>query len=350
MRNLLAQTLAKRPVQVMKKFAVIISSHGEVEEPNFAAYRSQIQHIFHHASLYMQIPKLAQQVIPTVGGALMTLKYKRTKYRSPHNRIARLQAEKIQTYLARMSKATSAHFEVMATFETTPPYTEAQLQEAVKRYDGIIVLTMNPINGDLSCGTLCRFAQQTFPEKDLSKFAFIGGLWQDYLLAEVYRDYVFSQVKGVKLQGKVGLILIMHGTVVAQKNGEPVSFRNGLKETESFYEQLSTLLKTTPACPFSDVTVAYLNHAVGGKWTSPSMSEAIAQLKARGVETAVAFASGYFAESSETHHAAEHLHRAGFKNAYYIPCVNDWDMFVEYLAGRVHRAAEGLLKRQDMLR
>ncbi len=333
----------------MKKFAVIISSHGEVEEPNFAAYRHQIQHIFHHASRYMQIPKLAQQVIPTVGGALMTLKYKREKYRSPHNSIARQQAEKIQAYLAQMSIAKSIYFDVMATFETTPPYTEAQLQEAVERYDGIIVLTMNPIDNDLSCGTLCRFVQQTFATKDLSKFSFIGGLWQDRLLAEVYRDYVCSQLRGVALQGKVGLILIMHGTVVAQKNGEPVSFRNGLKETESFYAQLSTLLKAQTSCHFSDISVAYLNHAVGGKWTSPNMSEAIAHFKARGVETAVAFASGYFAESSETHHAAEHLYSAGFKHAYYIPCINDSEAFVQYLAGRVHRAAEGLLKRQEML-
>lgn len=333
----------------MKKFAVLISAHGEVETPSFSAYRRQIHHIFHHASAYMHIPKLAMQVIPTVGAAMMTLKYRRAKYFSPHNQLTRQQAEKIQAHLSLSPAALPITLEVIPTFETTPPYTEEHLHDAMQRYDGVIVLTMNPIDGDLSCGTLCRFAQSAFAPEMLSKLSIIGGLWRDTALIDVYRNYLLSHMRHLPLQGKVGLILIMHGTVVAQKNGAPIAFRNGLVETEQFYERLVSALKAQTPCPFSHITVAYLNHTVGGKWTSPTLQEAIVQLKAMGVEKVVAFASGYFTESSETHHAAELLSQAGFQAAHYVPCVNDSEDFTRYLAMRIQKAAKGLLYRQAMV-
>ncbi|MCS7012992.1 MAG: ferrochelatase [Chloroherpetonaceae bacterium] len=333
----------------MKTFAVLISSHGEVEAPSFSAYRNQIRHIFHHASAYMHIPKPVLHVIPTVGGALMTLKYRRARYLSPHNHLTRQQAEKVKAHLSNIATSLPVTLEVIPTFETTPPYTEDQLQDAMQRYDGVIVLAMNPIDGDLSCGTLCRFAQQTFPPDMLSKLTVIGGLWRDEALSAVYCTYILSQIQELTLYGRVGLILIMHGTVVAQKNGAPVSFRNGLKETESFYERLASGLRAASPKLFSHITVAYLNHTVGGRWTTPTLEDAIATLKAHGIETAVAFASGYFTDSSETHHAAEVLSRAKFRAAYYLPCVNDTDDFTRYLAERIQKAARGLLHRQALL-
>lgn len=333
----------------MKQFAVIVSSHGEVETPRFAAYRDQIRHIFHHASAYMHIPKLAMKAIPVVGGAMMLMKHKTTGYLSPYNALTRKQAEKLREHLAPLVSNMPFTLDVLTAFETTPPYTEDAIAEAMRKYHGVIVLVMNPIDGELSCGTLCKFALKNFSAEELGKLTVLGGLWRDEELAETYREHIVEEAQRVAVQGKAALALIMHGTVLARKDGTPVSFRNGLKETEAFYARLHALLCADKRHPFSEIAVGYLNHTVGGKWTTPTFKDTIERFKARGMETVMAFASGYFADNSETHHAAEEMFKAGFKQARYIPCMNESDAFAKYLAGRVRRAAVGLLKRQEML-
>lgn len=332
----------------MKQFAVIVSSHGEVETPRFSAYRDQIRHIFHHASAYMHIPKLAMNIIPVFGGAMMLMKHKTTGYISPYNAITRKQAEKLREHLSALVSNAPFTLDVLTTFETTPPYTEEAMAEAMQKYHGVIVLVMNPIDGELSCGTLCKFALKEFSAQELAKLTVLGGLWRDEELAQTYCEHIIEQAQRVKIEGKAGLALIMHGTVLARKDGTPVSFRNGLKETEAFYARLHALLSADKRHHFSEIAVGYLNHAVGGKWTTPTFKETVEHFKKRGVETMMAFASGYFADSSETQHAAEDMLKAGFKQAYYIPCVNASDAFASYLARRVSRAAHALLKRQEM--
>jgi protoporphyrin/coproporphyrin ferrochelatase len=334
-----------------KQFAVVVSSHGEVDTPSIRAYYQNMKHIFAHVAEVMPLSKSAQKIIPLVGSVIQTIKTKREGFRSPMNQVSADQTERI-AHVLRALQQEEFEFHVFNAYETTPPYTK-EIIESLDRYEGIVVLTMNPIDSAFSCEALCRLGAKHFGQQAFQKFRVVNGLWKDDGLIRIYRHHIYNVLKNLNLNpiDSNGLIIAMHGTVTENANGHPVSFRNGAAENEVLFSLLHQGLMSDARNLFKEIRIAYLNHDVGGKWSEPTLSQTIEAMKQRHIQTVALFAAGYYADNSETVFSAKHqLEKAGFKAAHYIPCINDSIDFAALMADRIFKTAKGLSGRQALVK
>lgn len=323
-----------------KKIAVVVSSHGEVDKPSIKAYYDNMKHIFAHVSEVMPIPKIAQILIPPIGAIVQARKSKKEGFISPMNRISAAQTALIEKELQKLNDG-EIDLQVFNAFETTPPYTNETLRR-VRDYDGIIVLVMNPMESDFSCGAVCRFALKEFGENAYSKLRVVTGLYKHQRLLNHYVNHIFYELRNGERE-KQGLIIALHGTVIADAKGNPVRFHNGYFENQSLFEGLKHTVEQDARNQFLTIEPAYLNHQVGGKWTEPTLSQTIASLKEKKIQNAYLFAAGYFADNSETEQAAQaQLKKADFKSAHYIPCINDSPEFAAIMAGEISKTIQKL--------
>ncbi|MCS6988123.1 MAG: ferrochelatase [Chloroherpetonaceae bacterium] len=329
------------------RIAVVVASHGEVDTPSVRAYYENMKVIFAHVSEIMPISRVARVLIPIVGAVVQARKSKASGYVSPMNRISAAQTKRIAEKLQRLN-STEFEFEVFNAYETTPPYAHDVLR-SLKDRDGVVALVMNPMESAFSCGAMCRFALREFGDKAYGKLRVVTGLYKNQALMNLYADHVFAHVQDGGENG--GLIVALHGTVLSDSKGAPVQFHNGYAENLALFSLLRATLERDARNRFERIEPAYLNHQVGGKWTEPTLAQTIASFKRAGIERAYLFAAGYFADNSETHgNAQATLKKAGFKQAIYIPCVNDSEEFAALMAKEILEAARKLAARQALMK
>lgn len=328
------------------RIAVVVSSHGEVDTPSVKAYYENMKRIFAHVSEIMPIPAPVRVLIPIVGAFVQARKSKKSGYVSPMNRISAAQSKRIAEKLERLN-VTEFQFEVFNVFETTPPYMEEVLP-TLGGYDGVVALVMNPMESAFSCGAMCRFALKEFGEQAYGKLRVVTGLYKNQALMNLFAEHVLSHSRDA--DEKTGLIVALHGTVLEDSKGKPVSFHNGYAENIALFSLLKATLERDERNRFARIAPAYLNHQVGGKWTEPTLAQTITAFKQAGIERAYLFAAGYFADNSETHgNAQAQLKKSGFKEAIYIPCVNDSEAFAELMAREILDAAKKLQARRRLM-
>ena len=63
---------------------------------------------------------------------------------------------------------------------------------------------------------------------------------------------------------------------------------------------MRTALLAQPERPWQQVEIAYLNHGVGGQWSSPTLPELLTRLGSEGVHSVVAYACDHLVDGSET--------------------------------------------------
>jgi ferrochelatase len=330
-----------------KKIAVVVSSHGEVDQPSVRAYYDNMKHIFAHVSEVMWIPKLAKLLIPPIGAIIQAQQSKKHGFISPMNRISDAQSTLIAQELRKIDSI-DADIEVFNAFETTPPYTQDILR-AVKNNDAIVVLAMNPMESDFSCGAICRFALKEFGETAYSKLRVVTGLYKHQGLLKLYANHIFSELKIAQTEKSRGLMIALHGTVIADAKGNPVKFRNGYLENQTLFEGLKKTIVQDSRNQFEAIEPVYLNHQIGGKWTEPTLAQTTARFKENKIQQAFLFAAGYFADNSETaHSAATQLKKSGFDGAHYIPCINESKDFAAMLAVEISKTIQKLLAFQSL--
>jgi ferrochelatase len=337
--------------KINQRIAVIVASHGEVEEPSIKAFNQSLRVLFHHVSDVMPIPAPVQTVIAAIGSVRQTLLWRTSGYRSRYNAIARTQTTLAQAeltqLLARSPLADRVTLDVKTAYDTTPPYTDRVMAEC-KGYDGVVIVPMNPIDSDFSCGLVCRAATEIFPTETLGKIKVLSRLWDDADFIQLSADHLFESMP--KLSGKkTGVILVMHGTIVKDDKGKPPLFNAGLHATETFAAQMKAAVIAHPQNIFDAVEIGYLNHGMGGTWTSPTLKETLAAFRKQNIESVVMFPFGYYADNSETDHEANgQMQKMAFKENYYINCLNESPAFAAWLARRIWRAVEGLHGRKQL--
>jgi ferrochelatase len=332
-----------------KHIAVVVSSHGEVDEPSVKAYYENMKHIFAHVSEILPIPKLARLLIPPIGAVIQARKSKKDGYVSPMNRISAAQAQRIEEKL-QQETSLEFQFSVFNAFETTPPYTHDVLKRILHApdYDSTVVFVMNPMESAFSCGAICRFALKELGAKAYAKLRVVTGLYKNDDLMRLYADHIFSQTSNIP--EKSGLIVALHGTVISDNQAKPVAFHNGYMENQMLFSRLKQTLEEDSRNRFERIEPAYLNHQVGGKWTEPTLAQTISSFKKGELVNAYLFAAGYFADNSETEaNAQSHLKKSGFNTAHYIPCVNDSETFASMMAKEIVIAATRLASRGAFL-
>ncbi|NTW70285.1 MAG: ferrochelatase [Chlorobiaceae bacterium] len=328
-----------------EKIAVILAAHGEAETNRFRENYRVTLRTLEHASQVMPIPSLLQHSIAASSSLKKIIRARTDPRCSPQNSITRNQAAALQHYLDRYSSPDCPDFEVHAAFSASYPSVESLIEKS-RHYAGQIIVSMAPVDSSLSCGLLCSWLKSSIDPAELGKIKVISRLWDDDQLHQVYLNHLFgSSVEAanghsVTKDDNRLLLLLFHGTLVTDMNGEIPSFQTGLEGTLNFAERLRSLILRDSRNPYGRVMAVYLNHDVGGTWTQPSFSEICLQLQKENSLSADLFAGGYFSDGNETIRRADELRSTTMvKAASLIPCVNCSEEFISLLASRVVTAA-----------
>jgi len=329
-----------------KKIAVILTAHGEAQGTGFMENYRVSRRTLQHASTVMAVPPVLQTGISLFSTLKKKLRPAATG--SPHNRITRQQAELLQRYLDACSRNSGVSFDVLSAFSASDPAVE-EVIDATSLCDARILVSMSPVDNELTCGQLCRYLAGKLTADDLGRVKVVSRFWCDPLLYGLCAGHIAagSASQGLPRSEANVLLLLFHGTLVSDSKGEPPRFRTGHQETAHFAEQLTAAIERDATHPWGRVMSAYLNHDVGGEWTKPSFDEVAGQLRRSGVANVALFAAGYFADGNETIHRAGELLRMMSSSCAVrtIPCLNASPAFTRYLGQRVAGAVSQILCR-----
>lgn len=313
-----------------QRIAVLLAAHGEAETAGFVDNFSMIRHTLSHAGEVMRLPLALQFMISLVGGVKNSVQFRRTGFRSPQNAITRKQAEMLAEKLNRQRNG--VRFDVRPSFFVTPPFVEEVFGET-RDYDLQLLVPMSPVDNRLMSGSLQLLAGRSTPLPGRPCAQVISGFWKDAGLHRVYLDHLF--LHGAAEPGST-LVLAFHGTLELDAKGRIPGFHTGAKEMADMAAALRQAVLEDPRNTYGRVEVAYLNHDVGGTWSSPSLQELLGALCRDGVGSVELFNCGYFSDGTETViNAREHVEASCLDHAGFIPCVNDSEAFAEYLADKI---------------
>lgn len=309
---------------------VVLWGHGEPTTDGFFENLRVGLHTLGHASHVMRLPKPLRWFIALVGAARKKI---RRGGGSAHNAWTMRQAEALERELSRDEPGPrgSEAFEVRAAFSVTHPFLEEALQDwNVKSRTPPLFLSMTLVDSRLSCGHLCHGSQP--PQGQI-----LARLWDDPRFLRLTEAFLADH--GPSEPGEV-LILVLHGTLVADADGKPPSFHTGLEETEALAQAVrSHLLRPGAAALWKRIEIAYLNHDVGGHWTPPSLGACLNSLALERVQKVAAYPLGYLVDGLETHGEMERTLSAGtVSSVRRLPALNDDPRLVRYLAERVREA------------
>ena len=332
-----------------KKIAVILAAHGEAETTRFMENYRVTRETLAHASRVIPIPGALQKTIAVTSSLKKLIRSRNNAACSPHNKITRDQARELQQYFDTLPSAKEFDFQIHAAFSASPPYVE-HIIEQTRNYDGQVIVSMSPIDNTLSCGQLCSYLAASRSLEDLSTVKVLSRFWSDERLYPMYCNYLFqnsldniSARKAQKTENRL-LLLLLHGTLVKDKKGDPPSFRTGHEQTRMFAERLHQVILEDPRNPYGRIMIGYLNHNVGGEWTKPSFDEICLMLQKEKSVSVDLFGCGYFADGNETiHRADELLSSSSIKEATSIPCLNCTPEFTAYMASKVINAARQII-------
>lgn len=321
--------------------AVVLAAHGEAETTGFFENYQVSLHTLGRASEIISVPLPLRHFISFSSSVRKKIAGKRAG--SPQNPLTRLQSCALQAHLDAISP--DVEFEVKAAFSASEPSVENVLEKR-HGYDGVIVVPMAPVDNAMSCGLLCAHLSKRCSPGELARTRVIGRLWKDETLHRAYLDYLLGS--GRALPGGPGernaLMLLFHGTLVKDRFGSPPSFHTGHDETHAFARRLTALIESDPRSPWGTVTTAFLNHDVGGEWSTPSFDEAARLVLGRGFHHVSLFAAGYFSDGNETIHRESMLSTIDPSiQAETIPCLNDSPHLIACIAGRVVAASRQIL-------
>jgi len=330
-------------INMRKKFAILIATYGEVEDPTLENLLPNSKRIIQMVTC--QIADISKMLHHAIAGFRSVKRRKiwtKAGYRSRLNQINRQQmkaiSQKIQPLLDHLEEPIETDF--FEAYYFVPPYLEDVLKHVNGNgYDEVIIVSMIPVESAFSCGVACKIVMDELPESYMLNAHVVGSFWKDKRLAKIFAEHVFSAVRqsgfGHK-QERNGLVLAVHGTLVKDFNGNEPPVPTGLKQTFEFFELIKKEIMADERNAFQDVKLGCMNHKFGGEWTHETMQLAIKEFQNIGVENLALFPFGFFADNSEVDFEAKNsLEKSGFQNTLYIDCVNDSEPFVEWISEKI---------------
>ena len=309
---------------------VLLAAHGEAETAGMVENFRVSWITLKHAAEVMRLPAPLRLLVCTFAACRKRLT---GGTRSPHNENTRRQVAALQ---AQLDHDSGAHYRVEPIFASTPPYLDEQLCPP-DNVDHQIVLSMIPTDSRLSCGLICQ-AQMRLATRDSARIAVMARLWEAQDLIAIHCAHIIEHFPSIKAEHSSCLLLVLHGTIVAEKNGQPPDFHAGVEEKRIYGDALKAELLAMPDRRWNRVEIAYLNHGVGGQWSSPTLNERLNQLAAEGIDSVAAYACEHLVDGSETINLPCVLKASSIPETYSLPCLNDAPQFIDFLADLIGKA------------
>lgn len=337
-----------------KRYAVLIVTYGEVEKLTLRNLWPSSRRILKViTSQIVKVPKFLVYFIADYRSTRHFINWRLNGYRSSLLSINRAQTRAIARCLAesRADIFDSLDADIFDAYYFVPPYLEDVLKENERNYDGIVIVPMIPVESAFSCGVACRMIAEQFGDMRYGSIRLLNKLWKEPELHRIYTDYLFSELDAsMKGAARTGLVLVIHGTLVRDRAGNPPKVFTGLDETRLFFDLMKERIVNDTRNFFTDIRQGCMNHSAGGEWTSETVQKALAAFQEEGIENVVMFPYGFFADNSETEYEARNvLDRAGFRRAQYVRCINESPEFACWLAGKITDELEILYNIQHTL-
>lgn len=325
-----------------KRYAVLVVTYGEVEKLTLRNLWPSSRRILKViTSQIVKVPRFLVYLIADYRSTKHFINWRRSGYRSSLMAINRAQRARLEECLRerRGELPPDADVDVLDAYYFVPPYLEEMLRELRRTYDGIVIVPMIPVESAFSCGVACRMVEEAYGNERYGSVRLMNRFWSDEALHTIYLDHLFAELERagfVHSEEKLGLVLVIHGTLVRDRAGNPPKVFTGLDETGRFFEMMKRRIMADPRNPFSDIRQGCMNHSAGGEWTSESVEKALLEFRREGCGGVVMFPYGFFADNSETEYEARRLlESAGFPRTHYVRCINDSPAFAGWLAGKV---------------
>ncbi|TCD47302.1 ferrochelatase [Chlorobium sp. N1] len=325
-----------------RRYAVLVVTYGEVEKLTLRNLWPSSRRILKViTSQIVKVPRFLVYLVADYRSTKHFIDWRRSGYRSTLLATNRAQRARLEACLRSRTAELppDTDIDVLDAYYFVPPYLEEMLGEIRSRYDGIVVVPMIPVESAFSCGVACRMVSETYGDERYSRVRLMNRFWSDEALHRIYADHLFSRIAESPLadtEGKLGLVLVIHGTLVRDRAGNPPKVFTGLDETGRFFEMMKRRIMEDPRNIFADIRQGCMNHSAGGEWTADTVEKALEAFRREGCRGVVMFPYGFFADNSETEYEAKRLlESAGFPRSYYVRCINDSPAFADWLAGRV---------------
>lgn len=329
---------------------VVLVTYGEVEHLSVRTlWPSSRKIIFVITRQIVRLPKFLIYMLADYRSARHYLDWKFHRYRSRLVEITRKQSRGVAEVFRNNPHLAGdgVEIEVSDAYYFVHPWLEEVLDGVEKRFDGVVIVPMIPVESAFACGPACQVAIDLFGEGHLGMLRVVRGLWKDPELHRLYLDHLFASLPASwndpANKGKQGLVLVIHGTIVRNRKGNKPSVFTGLTETMEFFRLLRETIQADSRNPFGEVKLGCHNHTSGGEWTPETVSKALDDFRKEGFESVAMFSFGYFADNSETdYESKKELDHSGFAMKHYIPCINESSAFSRWLASRIASEIEVL--------
>ncbi len=319
---------------------VILVTYGEPPQPKFIdqwGYSNRI--LSKLTKLVAPIPSVAVPFIGAMRGYSRVKLWKESGYFSPLEEITEKQAQGISKELK--ERMPDVNWRVHTAYEFREPLLQSILRQIQDQSCGCVILVpmylaVSDFTTGISQRDFGKYQQRTGNKlPDAATIAFRFHLKE---LAEIMAGHVYSELekKGLKRENwkQFGLLLGCHGTVMYPPPGITDT---GYQDTFDTYELLEQKLSSE----FKAMSIGWLNHRLGGEWTSPTLEQAAQKMLDEGIDEFIYFPFGFIGDNAESQLEGKTiLQDLGIANYHQLPCVNDRPEFLHFLAKLVVRTVE----------
>ena len=290
---------------------VVLLTYGEPPTADFGRQFDYSRRILDGLTrLVAPIPAWLVPALAARRGVLRTLGWRAEGFRSPLEEITHVQARGLAEALARC--APEQPWRVHVAYEFRDPTLRDVLAGCD---DGALVLPMyaaeSEFTHDLARRTVhglngTRRGARVLPALSAQTLA---GISAAHITRELDR-------RGIAGGPDWTLVLAAHGTLLDP--GRPMN--TGREATEAIACGIARRLEDR----FGLIVPAWLNHALGGKWTQPAADVALRALAERGRRRIVYFPYGFLADNAESMLEGRILLRAErrLEQVVHLPCLN----------------------------
>ena len=317
---------------------MILAAHGEAETAGFFENFRVGQRTLAHSAEVMHLPAALRWLICILGALRKRLA---NRPGSPHNALTRVQASALAE---RLAEVLNEPVSVRVAFASSDPSVEMLIAESGSALQRMLI-SMSPSDSRLSCGLLCHALQRAASRPEQTRV--LARLWDDPAFAALNADHVRAVCKP-RSEGEApsaavrsALLLVFHGTLVQDQSGLAPGFHNGQAEKSHFAAALHALLAPASESPWAEVSCAYLNHDVAGRWSEPTVAAALEDLHGRGIERVWVFPCDFLVEGGEIIGSlSTTLDTGPIPDTRLLPCLNASPALIDYLARRIKRALD----------
>ena len=271
----------------------MLITYGEPPAPDFGAQlRYSWRILLGLTRTVAPIPALALPMIALSRARFRVSLWRGEQYRSPLEPITEAQANLLARALAELDPG--AEWQVHVAYEFRDPLLP-QVLDRIPAGEPIDIVPMyvgdSAFTHAISRTTVQRW---TAAHPDRGAPARVVGALDPDTLADLSAHHVLREVaaRGFATGADCGLVLAAHGTLV----DPPRPYETGQRATEALAAAITQRLQPH----FGPITIGWLNHVYGGRWTEPPADQALANVAAAGAKRVVYYPFGFLADNAES--------------------------------------------------